>query len=69
MQSENFKHPLKSVETNIKESLNTFLKQSETYEEAFSKLYEMYSDISPDELEKYMFEALQNAEILGNYDD
>ena len=69
MQSENFKRPLKSVETNIKESLNTFLKQSETYEEAFNKLYKMYNDIAPDELEKYMFEALQNAEILGNFDD
>lgn len=29
----------------------------------------MYNDIAPDELEKYMFEALQNAEILGNFDD
>ena len=69
MSSSNFKKPLKGIESRIKESLNTLLKECETYEEAFDKLYEIYDDVDIDILETLMQNALENTEILGLNDD
>lgn len=68
MSSSNFKKPLKDIQSRIKESLNTLLKECETYEEAFDKLYEIYDDVDIDILETVMQNALENTEILGLQD-
>ncbi|QKF64570.1 phage portal protein family protein [Campylobacter corcagiensis] len=69
IESPNFKEPLKGVETMIKDSLNTLLKECNTYEEAFNKLYEIYDGVPLDILENVMFSAMSNAEILGLSDE
>lgn len=52
----------------IESALNELIAQSETYEQAFDRLYELY-DLSFDELEKYMFRAIANAQMIGYADE
>lgn len=59
---------LKIDDGGIEAALNELIAQSETYEQAFDKLYELY-DLPFDELEKYMFRAIANAEMIGYADE
>lgn len=52
----------------IESALNELIAQSETYEQAFDRLYELY-DLPFDELEKYMFRAIANAQMIGYADE
>lgn len=52
----------------IESTLNELIAQSETYEQAFDRLYELY-DLPLDELEKYMFRAIANAQMIGYTDE
>lgn len=59
---------LKINDGEIEAALSELIAQSETYEQAFDRLYELY-DLSFDELEKYMFRAIANAEMIGYADE
>ena len=59
---------LKIDDGEIEATLNELIAQSETYEQAFDRLYELY-DLPFDELEKYMFRAIANAEMIGYTDE
>ena len=52
----------------IEAALNTLITSSETYEEAFDKLYELY-DLPFEKLEPLMFKAVANAQMLGYLDE
>ncbi|WP_314300466.1 DUF935 family protein [Campylobacter showae] len=52
----------------IEAVLNTLIASSETYEEAFDKLYELY-DLPFEKLEPLMFKAVANAQMLGYLDE
>ena len=49
-------------------TLNKLIASSETYEEAFDKLYELY-DLPFEKLEPLMFKAVANAQMLGYLDE
>jgi len=55
---------LKIDDGEIEAALRELIAQSETYEQAFDRLYELY-DLPFDELEKYMFRAIANAQMIG----
>ncbi len=59
---------LKIDDGEIEAALRELIAQSETYEQAFDRLYELY-DLPFDELEKYMFRAIANAEMIGYTDE
>ena len=59
---------LKIDDSEIEAALSELIAQSETYEQAFDRLYELY-DLPFDELEKYMFRAIANAEMIGYADE
>lgn len=52
----------------IEAVLNKLIASSETYEEAFDKLYELY-DLPFEKLEHLMFKAVANAQMLGYLDE
>nr|DAI52126.1 MAG TPA: portal [Caudoviricetes sp.] len=52
----------------IEADLNKLIASSETYEEAFDKLYELY-DLPFEKLESLMFKAVANAQMLGYIDE
>ena len=52
----------------IEAALNKLIASSETYEEAFDKLYEFY-DLPFEKLEPLMFKAVANAQMLGYLDE
>lgn len=52
----------------IEAALNKLIASSETYEEAFDKLYELY-DLPFEKLEPLMFKAVANAQMLGYLDE
>ena len=52
----------------IEAVLNKLIASSETYEEAFDKLYELY-DLPFEKLEPLMFKAVVNAQMLGYLDE
>ncbi len=52
----------------IEAALNKLIASSETYEEAFDKLYELY-DLPFERLEPLMFRAVANAQMLGYVDE
>ena len=52
----------------IEAVLNKLIASSETYEEAFDKLYELY-DLPFEKLEPLMFKAVANAQMLGHLDE
>ena len=52
----------------IEAVLNKLIASSETYEEAFDKLYELY-DLPFEKLEPLMFKAVANAQMLGYVDE
>ena len=52
----------------IEAALNKLVASSETYEEAFDKLYELY-DLPFEKLEPLMFKAVANAQMLGYLDE
>ena len=52
----------------IEATLNKLIASSETYEEAFDKLYELY-DLPFEKLEPFMFKAVANAQMLGYLDE
>ena len=52
----------------IEAALNKLIASSETYEEAFDKLYELY-DLPFEKLESLMFKAVANAQMLGYLDE
>ena len=52
----------------IEAALNRLIASSETYEEAFDKLYELY-DLPFEKLEPLMFKAVANAQMLGYLDE
>ena len=52
----------------IEATLNKLIANSETYEEAFDKLYELY-DLPFEKLEPLMFKAVANAQMLGYIDE
>lgn len=52
----------------IEAVLNKLIASSETYEEAFDKLYELY-DLPFEKLEPLMFKAVANAQMLGYLDE
>lgn len=52
----------------IEAVLNKLIANSETYEEAFDKLYELY-DLPFEKLEPLMFKAVANAQMLGYLDE
>ena len=52
----------------IEAALNKLIVSSETYEEAFDKLYELY-DLPFEKLEPLMFKAVANAQMLGYLDE
>ena len=52
----------------IEAALNKLIASSETYEEAFDKLYELY-DLPFEKLEPLMFKAVANARMLGYLDE
>ena len=52
----------------IEATLNKLIASSETYEEAFDKLYELY-DLPFEKLEPLMFKAVANAQMLGYLDE
>lgn len=52
----------------IEAALNKLIASSETYEEAFDKLYELY-DLPFEKLESLMFKAVANAQMLGYIDE
>lgn len=52
----------------IELALNKFINESETYEEAFEKLYKLY-DLPFDRLEEMMFRAIANAQMAGYYEE
>lgn len=59
---------LKIDDGEIEAALRELIAQSETYEQAFDRLYELY-DLPFDELEKYMFRAIANAQMIGYTDE
>lgn len=59
---------LKIDDGEIEATLSELIAQSETYEQAFDRLYELY-DLPFDELEKYMFRAIANAQMIGYADE
>ena len=59
---------LKIDDSEIEAALSELIAQSETYEQAFDRLYELY-DLPFDELEKYMFRAIANAQMIGYADE
>ena len=59
---------LKIDDSEIEATLSELIAQSETYEQAFDRLYELY-DLPFDELEKYMFRAIANAQMIGYADE
>ena len=59
----------KDVLKDIESSLNSLLKECKSYEDAFSKLAQMYKEINTSKLEEIMFNAIANAEIYGNIDE
>lgn len=59
---------LKIDDGEIEAALSELIAQSETYEQAFDRLYELY-DLPFDELEKYMFRAIANAQMIGYVDE
>lgn len=59
---------LKIDDGEIEAALSELIAQSETYEQAFDRLYELY-DLPFDELEKYMFRAIANAQMIGYSDE
>ena len=52
----------------IEAALNKLIASSETYEEAFDKLYELYN-LPFEKLEPLMFKAVANAQMLGYLDE
>ena len=52
----------------IEAALNKLIASSETYEEAFDKLYKLY-DLPFERLESLMFRAVANAQMLGYVDE
>ena len=52
----------------IEAVLNKLIASSETYEEAFDKLYELY-DLPFEKVEPLMFKAVANAQMLGYLDE
>ena len=52
----------------IEAVLNKLIASSDTYEEAFDKLYELY-DLPFEKLEPLMFKAVANAQMLGYIDE
>ena len=52
----------------IEATLNKLIANSDTYEEAFDKLYELY-DLPFEKLEPLMFKAVANAHMLGYTDE
>ena len=52
----------------IEAALNRLIASSETYEEAFDKLYKLY-DLPFEKLEPLMFKAVANAQMLGYLDE
>ena len=52
----------------IEAALNKLIASSETYEEAFDKLYELY-DLPFEKLEPLMFKVVANAQMLGYLDE
>ncbi|WP_103604059.1 phage portal protein family protein [Campylobacter concisus] len=52
----------------IEAALNKLIASSETYEEAFNKLYELY-DLPFEKLEPLMFKAVASAQMLGYLDE
>ena len=52
----------------IEAVLNKLIASSDTYEEAFDKLYELY-DLPFEKLEPLMFKAVANAQMLGYLDE
>ena len=52
----------------IEATLNKLIASSETYEEAFDKLYELY-DLPFEKLEPLMFKAVANSQMLGHLDE
>ena len=52
----------------IEATLNKLIASSETYEEAFDKLYELY-DLPFEKFEPLMFKAVANAQMLGYLDE
>ena len=52
----------------IEAALNKLIASSETYEEAFDKLYELY-DLPFEKLEPLMFKAVADAQMLGYLDE
>ncbi|WP_148817188.1 phage portal protein family protein [Campylobacter concisus] len=52
----------------IEAVLNKLIASSETYEEAFDKLYELY-DLPFEKIEPLMFKAVANAQMLGYLDE
>ena len=52
----------------IEATLNKLIASSETYEEAFDKLYKLY-DLPFEKLEPLMFKAVANAQMLGYLDE
>ena len=52
----------------IEATLNKLIANSDTYEEAFDKLYELY-DLPFEKLEPLMFKAVANAQMLGYLDE
>lgn len=55
---------LKLDDKELVDTLNRFLSECDTYEDAFNKLYELY-DLPYERIEKVMFNSLANARILG----
>ena len=55
-------------DSEIEAVLNKLIASSETYEEAFDKLYELY-DLPFEKLEPLMFKAVANAQMLGYLDE
>lgn len=55
-------------DSEIEADLNKLIASSETYEEAFDKLYELY-DLPFEKLEPLMFKAVANAQMLGYIDE
>jgi phage gp29-like protein len=66
--SKNFKASLNSIEIEINNSLNTILKNANSYEEGFAALLDMYPYTKMDTLESVMFRAVANSELLGSVD-
>lgn len=64
----NFTEDLKKGDKELQKSLDEILKECKTYEEAFSKFSELYSNYPLQSLEEIMFKAIANANLLGLID-